>query len=43
MDKKAITGYTTIKANDMNEAEKIAESCPSIACIRVYEAMDKEC
>ena len=41
LDKKAITGYTTIKAKDMNEAEKIAESCPSIACIRVYEAMDK--
>ena len=39
LDKKAITGYLIIKAKDINEAEKIAKSCPIITSIRVYEAM----
>lgn len=38
-DKEAITGYTIINAENIEEAEKIAKSCPSITSIRVYEAM----
>jgi len=35
----AITGYTVINAEDMDEAERIAQGCPIITSIRVYEAM----
>ena len=38
-DKEAITGYTIINAESMDEAEKIAKSCPMITSMRVYEAM----
>jgi hypothetical protein len=38
IDKEAITGYSIINAENMEEAEKIAQSCPSITSIRVYEA-----
>lgn len=38
-DKEAITGYTIINAESMEEAVKLAESCPIITGIRVYEAM----
>ena len=38
-DKEAITGYTIINAESMDEAVKIAQSCPSITAMRVYEAM----
>ncbi len=38
-DKGAITGYTIINAESMDEAEKIAKTCPIITGIRVYEAM----
>ena len=38
-DKEAITGYTIINAESMHEAVKIAQSCPSITAMRVYEAM----
>ncbi|MCB0032616.1 MAG: hypothetical protein KDE51_01240 [Anaerolineales bacterium] len=34
----SITGYCIINAQDMAEATKIAESCPIITAIRVYEA-----
>ena len=37
LDREAITGYTIIEAKDINEAEKIAKSCPFITGIRVYE------
>ena len=36
---ESLTGYTVIRATDMDEAEKIAESCPRITSVRVYEAM----
>lgn len=36
-DKNAITGYNVITAEDINEAEEIAKSCPFITAIRVYE------
>ncbi|MBM3898118.1 MAG: hypothetical protein FJ358_06320 [Thaumarchaeota archaeon] len=38
-NKKAITGYTIIDAESMDEALKIAEGCPIITSMRVYEAM----
>lgn len=38
-DKEAITGYTIINAESMDEAVKIAEGCPIITSMRVYEAM----
>ena len=39
LDKGAITGYTIINASNMDEAVKIAQGCPIITSIRVYEAM----
>ncbi len=38
-DKGAITGYTIINAESMDEAVKIAKGCPIITSMRVYEAM----
>lgn len=35
----SLTGYTVINAESMEEAEKIAKSCPMITSIQVYEAM----
>jgi hypothetical protein len=37
LDKEAITGYSIINAENMKEAEKIAQACPFITGIRVYE------
>ena len=34
-----MTGYTLINAQDIDEAEKIALSHPSVESILVYEAM----
>ena len=34
---ESITGYNVIKAESLDEAEKIARDCPYIASIRVYE------
>jgi hypothetical protein len=39
MDADAITGYSIVNAEDMDEAERIAQGCPIITSIRVYEAM----
>ena len=36
---ESLTGYTVIKVANMDEAEKIAKSCPMITSVRVYEAM----
>ena len=36
-DMDAITGYNIIEAESLDEAEKIAQSNPFIASIRVYE------
>ena len=38
-DLTAITGFTIIQADNMDEAAKIAQGCPSITSIRVYELM----
>jgi hypothetical protein len=37
--KDSITGYTVIKAESLDEAEKIAQECPIVASTRVYEMM----
>ena len=33
----SLTGYNTIEAGSLDAAHKIAEACPFIASIRVYE------
>ncbi len=38
MGKESLTGYTVINADSMEDAEKIAKSCPMITSVRVYEA-----
>lgn len=40
-DMDSITGYNVIEAESIEEAEKIAEECPYIASIRVYEIRTK--
>jgi len=35
--KDSITGYTIIRAENLDEAEKIARECPIVASTRVYE------
>jgi hypothetical protein len=35
--KDSITGYTFIKAENLDEAEKIAKECPFVLSTRVYE------
>ena len=37
MDLDAITGYLVINAENTDEAEKIAQSCPMITSVKVYE------
>ena len=36
---ESLTGYLVINADSIDEAEKIAQSCPFITSVRVYEAM----
>jgi len=35
--KESITGYNIIEAESLDEAEKIAQDCPFINSIRIYE------
>lgn len=37
-DKNAIVGYSILKAENAEEAVKIAQSCPMITSVRAYEA-----
>jgi hypothetical protein len=37
LDLEAFTGYLIINAADLDEATAIAETCPIITSIRVYE------
>lgn len=37
MDQDAITGFSIIRAEDLDDAERIARENPFIAAIRVYE------
>ena len=39
MGMASITGYTIVNAESLDEAEKMAQSNPYIASIRVYEMM----
>jgi len=39
LDNGAITGYSIINAESIDEAEEIAKGCPIITSVRVYEAM----
>ena len=39
--KDSITGFNIINAKSLEEAEKVAQSCPFIAGIRVYELRSK--
>ncbi len=39
MAKDSITGYSVINAENLDEAETIAQGCPIIASTRVYEIM----
>lgn len=38
-DKAAITGYLVINADNIDDAVRIAKTCPIITSVRVYEAM----
>ena len=38
-DKAAITGYVVINADSMDDAVRIAKTCPIVTSVRVYEAM----
>jgi hypothetical protein len=40
MGTESITGYTTIEAENLEEATRIAQENPYIASIRVYEVME---
>jgi uncharacterized protein YciI len=42
MGMDSITGYTIINAENLDEAEQLAQSNPYIASIRVYEIMQKQ-
>ena len=37
LGKDSITGYTIIRADSLDEAERIAQECPIVASTRVYE------
>lgn len=39
LDDKTITGYSIVKAESFEAAQKLAETCPFISAIRVYEAV----
>lgn len=39
--KDSITGYSIVRAESLDDAEKIAQACPIIASTRVYEIMSK--
>ena len=38
---ESITGFTIVRANSLDDAEKMAQSNPYISSIRVYEVMSK--
>jgi hypothetical protein len=37
LDREAITGFSIIQAEDLDHATEIAQGCPSITGIRVYQ------
>ena len=42
MNLDAITGYMVFNADNIKEAEKIAQSCPMITSVKVYEVMSHD-
>jgi hypothetical protein len=40
MANDSITGYSVVRAENLDDAEKIAQGCPIIASTRVYEIME---
>jgi hypothetical protein len=41
MDLDSITGYMIFNAENIDEAEKIAKSCPMITSVKIYEVMSR--
>ena len=41
MAQDSITGYSVVKADNLDDAERIAQACPAITSTRVYEIMRK--
>ena len=41
MGPDSVTGYVVLRAENLDEAEKIAKDCPMIASTRIYEIMSK--
>ena len=41
MAQDSITGYSVVRAESLDDAEKIAQGCRIIASTRVYEIMSK--
>ena len=39
VDRDAITGYTIVNADNIDDAEKLLKDCPSVGGVRVYEAI----
>ena len=39
MGMESLTGYLIINADNLDEAETIAQGCPIVTSVRVYEAM----
>ena len=39
-DRTAVTGFSIIEVEDLEEATRIAQSCPFITAVRVYEVRD---
>jgi len=37
LDKQAVTGFSIIQAEDLDQATEIARACPSITSIRIYQ------
>ncbi|HSW88772.1 MAG TPA: hypothetical protein VLG12_06440 [Candidatus Saccharimonadales bacterium] len=38
-DEKAISGYTIINAESMEEVENLSKECPIVTSVKIYEAM----
>ena len=41
MDLDSVTGYMIFNAENIDEAEKIAKSCPMITSVKIYEVMSR--
>jgi len=39
LDNSAITGYSIVNVDSLEEAEALAKGCPTVPSVRVYEAL----